>query len=122
MTMALGVRTMNLVNSCRTTALVWFWRHIKPHERFFIPNSYDYWTNCFLGLKGRTAVAVRKGIPQNYIDLPPIVSVEATGVCIPIGSSEISLQLSKNLWVTPGLTQTSLCSYVLDKSLYWQVT
>ncbi|PNF15438.1 hypothetical protein B7P43_G18173, partial [Cryptotermes secundus] len=43
------------------------------------------------GQKGGTAVAVRKGIPQNLVDLPPLVSVEATGVCIPIGNSEMLL-------------------------------
>jgi hypothetical protein len=43
-----------------------------------------YETDCFLGLKGGTAVAVRKGIPHNHVDLPPLVSVEAPGICIPI--------------------------------------
>jgi hypothetical protein len=38
-----------------------------------------------------TAVAVIKGIPHNHVDLPPLVSVEATGVCIPIGNSEVLL-------------------------------
>jgi hypothetical protein len=26
-----------------------------------------------------------------YVDLPPLVSVEATGVCIPVGNSEVLL-------------------------------
>jgi hypothetical protein len=43
------------------------------------------------GRKGGTAVAVRKGIPHNHVDLPPLVSVEATGVCIPVGNSEVLL-------------------------------
>jgi hypothetical protein len=34
---------------------------------------------------------VRKGIPHNYIDLPPLVSIEFAGVCILIGNSEVSL-------------------------------
>jgi hypothetical protein len=38
-----------------------------------------------------TATAVRKGIPHNHVDLPPLVSVEATGVCIPIGNSQVLL-------------------------------
>jgi hypothetical protein len=42
-------------------------------------------------MKGGTAVAVRKGIPHNHVDLPPLISIEATGVCIPIGNSEILL-------------------------------
>jgi hypothetical protein len=64
---------------------------LKPHERFFIPNFYFYRTDRFPGRKGRTAVAVRKGIPHNHADLPPLVSVEGTGVCIPVGNSEILL-------------------------------
>jgi hypothetical protein len=41
--------------------------------------------------QGGTAVAVRKGIPHNFVDLPPLVSVEATGVYIPIGNNEVLL-------------------------------
>jgi hypothetical protein len=37
------------------------------------------------------AFAVRKGIPHNHIDLRPVVSVEATGVCMPISNSEVLL-------------------------------
>ncbi|PNF35683.1 hypothetical protein B7P43_G17443 [Cryptotermes secundus] len=59
--------------------------HLKPHERFFIPNYYFYRIDRQSGRNGGTAVAVRKGIPHNHVDLPPLVSVEATGVCIPIG-------------------------------------
>jgi hypothetical protein len=43
------------------------------------------------GHKGGTAVAVKKGIPHTYADLPPVLSVEATGVCIPIGHTEMLL-------------------------------
>jgi hypothetical protein len=32
---------------------------------------------------------VRKSIPHNHVDLPLLVSIEATGVCIPIGKSEV---------------------------------
>jgi hypothetical protein len=39
--------------------------------------------------EGGTATAVMKGIPHNHVDLPPLVSVEATGVCILIGYSEV---------------------------------
>jgi hypothetical protein len=35
--------------------------------------------------------AVTKGIPHNYVELPPLVSVVATRVCIPIGNSEMLL-------------------------------
>jgi hypothetical protein len=45
----------------------------------------SYRTDRYPGRKGGTAVAV------NHVDLPPFVSVEATGVCIPIGNSEVLL-------------------------------
>jgi hypothetical protein len=37
--------------------------HLKPHERFYIPNYQVYLTDRFQGIKGGTAVAVKKGIP-----------------------------------------------------------
>jgi hypothetical protein len=50
-------------------------------------------TSQYIALSGQssyvTAVAVRKGIPHNHVDLPPLVSIEAKGVCIPIGNSEV---------------------------------
>jgi exonuclease III len=63
--------------------------HLKPLGRLFIPNYYFYRTDRHPGRKGGTAVAVRKGIPRNYVELPPLVSVEATGVCIPTGNNEV---------------------------------
>jgi hypothetical protein len=65
--------------------------HLKPHERFFIPNYHFYRTYRYPGRKGGTAIAVREGIPHNQVDLSPLVSIEATGVCIPICSKEILL-------------------------------
>jgi hypothetical protein len=65
--------------------------HLKPHERFYIPNYQVYRTDRFPGIKGGTAVAVEKGIPHSHVDLPPLNSLEATGVCIPIGNSELLL-------------------------------
>jgi exonuclease III len=65
--------------------------HQKPHERFYIPNYHFYRIDRHLGRKGGTAVAVRKGIPHKHVDLPPLVSVEATGICIPIDNREILL-------------------------------
>jgi hypothetical protein len=44
-----------------------------------------------LGLKGGTAVAVRKDIPHNHVDLPSLVFIEVTGICIPVGNSEVLL-------------------------------
>jgi hypothetical protein len=53
--------------------------HLKPHERFFISNYHFYRTNRNPGRKGGTAVAVKRGVPQNNVDLLPLVSIEATG-------------------------------------------
>jgi hypothetical protein len=64
---------------------------MKPHESSFILNYHFYQTEGYLGRKGGTAIAVRTGIPHEHVDLPPLVSVEATGVCILIGSSEVLL-------------------------------
>jgi hypothetical protein len=63
--------------------------HLKPYERFYIPNYHFYRIDRHPGRKAGTAVAVRKGIPPSHVDLPPLVSIEATGVCIPIGNREI---------------------------------
>jgi hypothetical protein len=65
--------------------------HLKHHERFFIPNYHFYRTDRHLGRKGGTAVAVRKCIPLNHLEIPPFVSVEVTGVCIPVSNSEVLL-------------------------------
>jgi hypothetical protein len=43
------------------------------------------------GHKGGTAIAVKKRIPHTYADLPLLVSVEATRICIPIGHTEMLL-------------------------------
>jgi hypothetical protein len=37
------------------------------------------------------AIAVRKGIPHRQADLPPLVSIEVTGICTPIGNCEVLL-------------------------------
>jgi hypothetical protein len=65
--------------------------HLKPHEKFFISNYHFYRTDSHRGRKGGTAAAVRKGVPHNHVDLAPLVSVEATGVSIPIGNNEVLL-------------------------------
>jgi hypothetical protein len=44
---------------------------------------------------------LRKGIAHNHVDLPPLVSVEATGICIPIGKYEILLAA---IYKSPSLT------------------
>jgi hypothetical protein len=63
--------------------------YLNPHERFFILNYHFCRADRFPGRQGETAVAVRKGIPHNLADLPLLVSIEATGICIPIGKSEV---------------------------------
>jgi hypothetical protein len=77
--------------------------HLKPHERFYIPNFHLYRTDRHPGRKGGTAVAVRKGIPHNHVDLPPLISVEETGVCIPIGYSQV---LPAAVYKSPGRAWT----------------
>jgi hypothetical protein len=42
---------------------------------------------------------MRKGIPHNLADLPPLVSTETTEVCLPIGNSEMLLAA---LFKSPG--------------------
>jgi hypothetical protein len=73
--------------------------HLKPHERFFIANYNFYRIDSYPNRKGGTANAVRKGILHNLVDLPSLVSVEATGVCIPIGNNEVLLAA---LYKSPG--------------------
>jgi hypothetical protein len=70
-------------------------RHI--HERFFIPNDHIYRIDRFPGRKGGTAVAVRKVIPHNRVDLPPLISIEATRSCIPMENSDVLLAAVLNL-------------------------
>jgi hypothetical protein len=65
--------------------------HLKPHERYSIQNYHFYRNDRQPGRKGGTAVAVKKGIPHSHVDLPPLISVEATGVYTPIGKREILL-------------------------------
>jgi hypothetical protein len=65
--------------------------HLKHHERFLTPNYPFHWTDCFPGRKGGTAGAIRKGILQNHVDLPPLISIEAPGICIPIDNSDVLL-------------------------------
>jgi hypothetical protein len=77
--------------------------HLKPHERFYIRNYQFYRTDRHPGRKGGTAVAVRRGIPHMHVDLPPFVSVEATGAFIPVGKREVLLAAG---YRSPGQTRT----------------
>jgi hypothetical protein len=83
--------------------------HLKPHEKFFISKYHIYRADHFLGRKGGTAIAVRKGIPHNNLDLPPLVSVDATGVCTLADTSEILLaavyKSPGHAWIDADITQ-----------------
>jgi hypothetical protein len=59
--------------------------------RFHVPNHDIYRTDGQDWHKGGTAVAVKKGIPHRCADVPPLLSGEATGVCIPTGNTEMFL-------------------------------
>jgi hypothetical protein len=76
---------------------------------FFVPNFHFYRIDRHPDRKGGTAVPVRKGIPHNHVDLPPLISVEATGVCVPIGKSEVLLaavyKLPGRAWSDANITE-----------------
>jgi hypothetical protein len=55
--------------------------HLKPYDRLHNQNYYFY----------RICRWSQKRHPHMHVDLPPLVSVEATGVYIPIGIQEILL-------------------------------
>jgi hypothetical protein len=63
--------------------------YLTPHERFSIRNYHIYRNDRYPGAKGGTAVAVKKGVPHSCVDVPPLISIEATAVCIPVGNKEI---------------------------------
>jgi hypothetical protein len=94
--------------------------HLKPHDRFHIQNYHFYRIDREPERKVGTAVAARKGIPHMYVDLPPLVSIEATGVCMPLGHQEILLA---EVYKSPGCTWTdaSLSSSDLDINASWLV-
>jgi endonuclease/exonuclease/phosphatase family metal-dependent hydrolase len=73
---------------------------IKPYDRFHIQNYHFYRIDRNPERKAGTAVAVRKGILHMSVDLPSLISVETTGVCIPIGNQEILIAVYKSPWLT----------------------
>jgi hypothetical protein len=96
--------------------------NLKSHERFYIPNYHFYCTESFPWRNGGTAVAVRKGIPHNHVDLSPFVSVEATGVFIPISNIEVLLaavyKSPGKAWSPIHKRQTHLVGEMLYKDYY----
>jgi hypothetical protein len=85
---------------------------------FFTSNYHFYRTNSHPRRKGGTAVAVRRGVPHNHVEMPPLVLLEATGVCIPIGNSEVLLS---SVHKSPGSALsddiTELLSFICKSSL-----
>jgi hypothetical protein len=59
MQMAFRSGAMSSANSCKT---LFSETHLKPYERFYIPNYHFYRIDRHPGRKGGTAVVVRKGI------------------------------------------------------------
>jgi exonuclease III len=98
--------------------------HLKPHIRFYIPNYHIlhvYRNDRQDRHKDGTAVSVKKGIPHTYADLPPLLSVEATRVCIPIGHNEM---LFASIYTSPlGAMKDAdiTSSQTLERSPFWQV-
>jgi hypothetical protein len=50
--------------------------YLTPYERFYIRYYHFRQIDQQLGRKGRTAVAVKKGILHKHVDLPPLISRE----------------------------------------------
>jgi hypothetical protein len=59
--------------------------------RFYMPNYDIYHTDHEDMHKARTALAGKKGISHTCVDLPPLLSVAATGICILIRNTEMFL-------------------------------
>jgi hypothetical protein len=92
--------------------------HLKPHERFCIPNYHFYCTYRFPGRKCGTAVAGIKSIPHNHVDLPLLVSVEATGVCIPICNIEVLLAA---VYKYSGRSATKVGKFEVTTQVLWPI-
>jgi hypothetical protein len=56
--------------------------HLKTHQMIFIPNYHFYRIDGLAGKKEGTAFAVKRGISHNHVDLPPLISIEATRICM----------------------------------------
>jgi hypothetical protein len=87
--------------------------------RGFLIKIFNIYPTGHPDIKGGTTIAVRKGIPHNHVDLPPVVSVDATTYLFVTVKS--CLQLVTNFRAVPGVMLISLSSEALDVNLYWQV-
>jgi hypothetical protein len=92
MQMAFGSGAMSSVNSSKAYIDVALFSatRLKPPERFFIPNYKFLRTDRFAGRKnmGNCRFSSKTHYPQ-LCRPPTLVSIEATGVCIPTGNSEV---------------------------------
>jgi hypothetical protein len=98
--------------------------HLKPHERFHISNYNFSRIDRQSGMKGGTAVAVRKSISHFHVDLPPLISTEATGVCTPVSNNEILLaavyRSPGRAWLDADVTELlSLVGVLNAKHPFW---
>jgi exonuclease III len=95
--------------------------HLKPHERFSVINYHFYRNDRHPVIKGGTAIAVKKGVPHRYVDLPPLISIEATGVCIPIVNTEILLAAVYRSPVSDWADTDIIELLSLKEKQYWEV-
>jgi hypothetical protein len=65
--------------------------YLKPHERFPLQNYHFYRANRFRVEKIELPKQLENEFHTSFQYLPPLVSVQATGVCIPIGNNEALL-------------------------------
>jgi hypothetical protein len=65
--------------------------YLKTHTRFCIPNCDFHWSGRKNDYRRGTAVKINKGTPHVCVNLPPLLSAEATGFCMPIENAEMVL-------------------------------
>jgi hypothetical protein len=103
-----GYKVRKQLQGLRMDVALFSETQLKPCMGFDIPKSI-YQTDREDRHKGPTAIAVNKGITHTCIDLPPFLSVEATGVCIPIGNTYVFLAVvsksTQRLWTDTHITE-----------------
>jgi len=108
--MALENNASISVNSCKTARHVdvalLLEAHLKPHEKFFIPNYDVYRTNCFPVLNKETAIAVRKVSHITVLTYLLLCRQQKPGYRLE--TAKFNLQLFINCRVNPGAMQMSL--------------
>jgi hypothetical protein len=86
--------------------------HIHTHKTLCdvqYSSYHFYLTGRLPGRKGGTAFPVQQDIPHSHVDLPSLVSVEATGIFIQIGNCELLLadfyKSPSRIWRDADITQ-----------------